>query len=178
LKAVSLIPKDFYLSQRSRARAWRSGPWLDAALRIVYFGLTAMFEVTRRSIDPRALELAVSSEARGGLVTFLGVVRERAGDGRAVTGLSYEAYDEMAVAEFEGIAAEARERFGDVGLAIVHRVGDLQVGEIAVAVVASSPHRGAAFDACEYAIDELKRRAPIWKREHYVDGNVAWIHNE
>lgn len=136
-----------------------------------------MFEITRGSIDPRALEAAVSSEAHGGVVTFLGLVRERAGDGRAVTGLSYEVYDDMAVAEFKKIAAESRERFGEVTLAIVHRAGDLDVGEIAVAVVAAAAHRGAAFDACEYTIDELKKRAPIWKKERYVDGEAAWIRN-
>lgn len=136
-----------------------------------------MFEITRETIDPRAVESAVWSEARGGVVTFLGIVRERAGDGRSVSGLSYEAHGEMAVAEFEIIAGEARQRFGNVDLAIVHRVGDLQIGEIAVAVATSSEHRAAAFDACEYAIDELKKRAPIWKKEHYLDGNATWIQN-
>jgi sulfur-carrier protein adenylyltransferase/sulfurtransferase len=137
-----------------------------------------MFAVTRQPIDPRTVEASVQRDGHGGIVTFLGVVRERASDGRKVNGLSYEAYEEMATIEFERIATEARERFGVVELAIVHRVGDLRIGEIAVAVSAASAHRGVAFEACEYAIDELKRRAPIWKKEHYVDGDAAWIRNE
>lgn len=107
-------------------------------------------------------------------MTFLGVVRERADDGRAVTGLSYEAFEPMAIRTFETIAGEARERFGDVRLAIVHRVGDLVIGDVAVAVVAAAVHREAAFAACSYAIDELKQRAPIWKKEHYADGVSEW----
>jgi sulfur-carrier protein adenylyltransferase/sulfurtransferase len=134
-----------------------------------------MFAITRDAIDPRAVEASVQGDAQGGVVTFLGIVRQRASDGREVSGLSYEAYDEMAVAEFERLAKEVRDRYGAVELAIVHRVGDLRIGDIAVAVVAASAHRAAAFDACEYAIDELKQRAPIWKKEHYVEGDAAWI---
>jgi sulfur-carrier protein adenylyltransferase/sulfurtransferase len=134
-----------------------------------------MFAITRNAIDPRAVEASVLGETQGGVVTFLGIVRERDSNGREVSGLSYEAYDEMAVAEFERLAKEVRERYGAVELAIVHRVGELRVGDIAVAVVAASAHRAAAFDACEYAIDELKQRAPIWKKEHYVEGDAAWI---
>ncbi len=137
-----------------------------------------MFAITRDVIDPRAVEASVLGSAQGGIVTFLGIVRERASDGRKVSGLSYEAYDEMAVAEFQRLAEEVRHRYGAVELAIVHRVGELSVGEIAVVVVAASAHRGAAFDACEYAIDELKQRAPIWKKERYVAGDAAWIRAE
>ena len=82
----------------------------------------------------------------------------------------------MALREFEIIASEARERFGDVRMAIVHRVGEVRVGEISVAVLASAAHRGAAFDACRYAIDEVKSRAPIWKRERYADGSARMEH--
>ncbi|MGC1381240.1 MAG: molybdenum cofactor biosynthesis protein MoaE [Candidatus Baltobacteraceae bacterium] len=135
-----------------------------------------MFAIQREPIDARALERAVRA-GDGGVVTFLGVVRDRSDDGRTVRGLSYEAFEPMAVAEFEAIDGEARERFGPVRLAIVHRVGELAVGEIAVAVLAAAPHRGAAFDACEYAIDQLKRRAPIWKKEHYADGSDVWRAN-
>ena len=105
------------------------------------------------------------------------MVRPNADDGRPVEGLFYEAFEPMAVAEFERIAGEARARFGDVRLAIVHRVGDLAVGEIAVAVVAAAAHRGAAFDACRYAVDELKSRAAIWKRERYAGGPAGWKAN-
>jgi molybdopterin synthase catalytic subunit len=136
-----------------------------------------VFAIVREPIEPAALEAAVRGPAYGGVASFLGVVRERADDGRAVDGLEYEAYDAMAVAEFEAIASEARSRFGDVTLAIVHRTGRLAIGEIAVAVVAASVHRAAAFDACEYAIDEVKSRAPIWKKERYVDGEERWKSN-
>lgn len=133
-----------------------------------------MFAIVRDPIDLRELERIVRP-GDGGVATFLGVVRETAGDGRPVTGLFYEAFDAMAVHEFETIAGEARERLGDVKLAIVHRVGELRVGEISVAVVAVAAHRAAAFDACRYAIDQLKSRAAIWKQERYADGNAAWI---
>jgi molybdopterin synthase catalytic subunit len=123
------------------------------------------------------LTAAVRDDVFGAVVSFLGIVRERADDGRLVHGLEYEAYDAMALAEFETIAGEAYQRFGDVRLAIVHRTGYLKVGEIAVAVVVGSPHRGAAFDACEYAIDEVKSRAPIWKKELYADGDERWKSN-
>lgn len=136
-----------------------------------------MHAITREAIDPRALEAAVRTDACGGIVTFLGVVRERANDGREVTGLEYEAHEKMAIAEFETIEREVAGRFPGVRLGVIHRVGALNVGEIAVAVVAASPHRGEAFDACEYAIDELKARAPIWKKERYADGSGEWIEN-
>ena len=118
------------------------------------------------------------SDACGGIVTFLGVVRDNAPDGRGVTGLSYEAHEAMAVAEFETIVRDAVAQHGDVRVAILHRVGELKVGEVAVAVSVASAHRAAAFDACEFAIDALKRRAPIWKKEHYVDGTAEWVANE
>ncbi len=104
-------------------------------------------------------------------------MRDRADDGRSVRGLVYEAFEPMAVAEFEAIAREANDRFGGARLAIVHRVGGLSVGEISVAVLAAAAHRGAAFDACEYAIDQIKERAPIWKKELYADGYDRWRAN-
>lgn len=138
-----------------------------------------MFRLTSERIDVAELERSVRTDACGGIVTFAGVVRERSDDDRPVTGLSYEAHEAMAVEEFERIASEARERFGPCEIAVVHRTGELRIGEVAVAVVAASPHRGAAFDACEYVIDELKQRAPIWKKEHYADGgDSVWKQNE
>lgn len=134
--------------------------------------MTEVFSITTESIEPRALEEIVRT-GDGGVVTFLGVVRDEA-NGRRVSGLSYEAFEPMAVREFEAIAREARDRFGDVRIAIVHRIGELSAGEISVAVLASAAHRGTAFDACRYAIDELKRRAPIWKKERYADGGSEW----
>lgn len=135
-----------------------------------------MLRITRDPIEPRALE-AIVRTGDGGVVRFLGVVRTRADDGRPVTGLSYETFEPMALSVFEAIAAEARDSFGDVALAIVHRIGELGIGEISVAVLASAEHRGSAFDACRYAIDQLKERAPIWKKENYADGTAGWKAN-
>ena len=137
-----------------------------------------MFEVTRDVIDPASVARAVASPVNGGIVTFLGVVRNNAHDGREVTGLAYEAHEAMAVHEFRRIAEEAANAHKGVALTIVHRVGDLAVGEVAVVVCAAAPHRAEAFAAAQYAIDELKRRAPIWKKERYVDGDSEWIANE
>lgn len=128
--------------------------------------------IVRGPVDVRELD-ETTGAGYGGVVRFLGIVRD-ASEGRAITGLSYEAYDTMAVAVFDAIAKEARERFGDVRLTIVHATGELKVGDVAVAVIAAAPHRAAAFDACRYAIDELKQRAPIWKQERYADGESRW----
>ena len=136
-----------------------------------------MFAIVRDPIDVAAIANAVRTDASGAVITFAGVVRESSDDDRPVTGLSYEAHDTMAVAEFERIAEEARRRFGACEIAIAHRTGELHVGEVSVVVAVAAPHRGAAFDACEYAIDELKRRAPIWKKEHYARGDSEWRTN-
>jgi len=135
------------------------------------------FAVSADPIDASAVEDLVRDDERGGLVTFSGIVRERADDGRAVTGLSYEAHADMAIAAFETIANEARERFGTCAIAIHHRIGDVKIGEIAVVVAVASVHRAVAFEACRYAIDSLKERAPIWKKEAYADGTAEWREN-
>ena len=129
-------------------------------------------------LDAPALVSAVRTDAHGGVVTFLGTTRETSPDDpRPVVALEYEAYEPMAVAEMERIADEARARFGPLGIAMVHRTGRVALGEPSVAVVVAAPHRGAAFDACRYAIDALKSRVPVWKREQYRDGGTAWIAN-
>lgn len=134
-----------------------------------------MFSIVEHAIDLQAVS-RVAREGDGGVVTFFGVVRH-CDAGRTVTGLFYEAYAPMAIAEFESIAREARERFGDVALAIVHRIGLVPAGEISVAVCAAAPHRERAFKACEYTIDEVKRRPPIWKKEHYANAEPQWKAN-
>lgn len=136
-----------------------------------------MFRITRDPIDVAALTEAVVRRGYGAVVTFVGRVRDVADDGIGVQGLSYEAHDEMARKTFEAIAERLRERYGDLRIGIVHRTGDLDVEEIAVAVVVAAPHRKAAFAACETAIDELKREAPIWKKERYVGGAASWREN-
>jgi molybdopterin synthase catalytic subunit len=136
-----------------------------------------MFAVVSEPIDVAAIAREVRTDACGAVVTFAGVVRKRSDDDRPVTGLSYEAHENMAAEEFERIAAEARERFGSCAISVVHRIGDLAVGDVSVAVAVAAPHRSAAFAACEYAIHELKRRAPIWKKEHYTRGDSEWKTN-
>lgn len=132
-----------------------------------------VFALTPEPIRPGMLD-GVAGSGDGGVAVFYGVVRGRSQDGRAVEALWYEAHEAMAIREFEAIAAEARGRFGDVRVGIVHRIGEVRVGEISVAVLAAAPHRAPAFDACRYAIDELKRRAAIWKQERRSDGTAEW----
>lgn len=136
------------------------------------------FAVVDTPIDRQALEALVRADTDGALVTFCGIVRERADDGRAVVGLSYEAHVEMAEAEFATIASEARAQFGECSAAIRHRIGDLGVGDVAVVVAVAAVHRAVAFDASRYIIDALKSRAPIWKLERYVDGTGEWREND
>jgi molybdopterin synthase catalytic subunit len=107
---------------------------------------------------------------------FVGTVRDM-NNGRPVTGLDYRAYATMAEAELSAIALEAEARWTPATVVCEHRVGTLGLGDVSVAIVAAHPHRGAAFDACRYVIEELKKRVPIWKREHYADGELEWVEN-
>lgn len=136
-----------------------------------------MIAIVEGAIALDALVDAVRTDACGAVVTFLGVVRATsAGDERPVDGLTYEAYPAMALAEMQTIAHEARTQF-DVDVAIVHRTGALTLGEASVGIAAASAHRGVAFDACEFVIDQLKLRVPVWKKEHYLDGDATWRAN-
>ena len=134
------------------------------------------YAIVESAIDLDALCAEVRSETSGAVVTFAGYVRARADDGRAVDGLDYEAHAELALAELCAIGDEALARFGAT-VAIAHRLGSLGVGEAAVGVAAAAAHRASAFDACEYAIDELKKRVAVWKRERYRDGAARWREN-
>ncbi|MEJ2516228.1 MAG: molybdenum cofactor biosynthesis protein MoaE [Gammaproteobacteria bacterium] len=133
-----------------------------------------MFRISSESIDAAALRDELADDSCGGFVAFEGWVRNHH-EGRRVTGLEYEAYDALAVSEGKKIIAEARERFGASRVACVHRVGSLGLGEMAVWVGASAPHRDEAFAACRYVIDEVKLRVPVWKKEHYVEGDSDWV---
>lgn len=135
------------------------------------------YEIVREPLDVRDLIDTVRNDACGAVVAFLGVVRELGDGDQAVDGLSYEAYPEMALSEMRVIGAEASRRFGEARVAIAHRIGDLRLGEASVAVAVAAKHRGVAFDACEYAIDELKTRVPIWKKEHFRSGEARWRPN-
>ncbi|HYM49915.1 MAG TPA: molybdenum cofactor biosynthesis protein MoaE [Candidatus Limnocylindrales bacterium] len=129
--------------------------------------------LSEEPLDPQAIASRVRSDQDGAVVVFQGVVRDVA-RGRTVRALVYEAYGAMAQRQMEMLAAEAASRFAIGGLAVVHRTGTLQVGEVSVVIAVAAPHRGAAFDACEWLIDELKRTVPIWKKEIYTEGE-AWI---
>ena len=130
--------------------------------------------ITLDAIVPQDVLDLVGHQEDGAVLLFLGVVRNH-NEGRAVGGLRYEAYPEMAEAVLADIAAEAAQRFGTDRIAVVHRVGDLGIGEIAVAVAVSSPHRAESFDGARYVMEELKRRLPVWKHEAYADGDAAWV---
>jgi molybdopterin synthase catalytic subunit len=129
--------------------------------------------LTSEPIELAPLLASVQSPSRGGLSLFLGQVRDHH-EGRSVARLEYSAYGPMAEAECARIVAETEQRW-DVAVALRHRVGSLAIGDMAVAVVVASAHRAAAFDACRHVIEEVKRRVPIWKREHYADGTVTWV---
>lgn len=111
----------------------------------------------------------------GAIVVMSGMVRNQTG-GRPVESLEYQAYQPMALKVFEQIATEIRQKWVDVSRVVIHhRVGHLRVGEISVLVAVGCPHRGEAFEACQYAIDTLKHTAPIWKKEHWSDGSSSWV---
>jgi molybdopterin synthase catalytic subunit len=130
--------------------------------------------LVRRPIDSAALLAEVQRSRNGASVLFVGTVRE-VNDGRAVTGMEYTAYEAMAQRELERIVDEAADRFATEDVVVEHRLGSLDVGEVSVAIVAAHGHRARAFDAARYVIEELKRRVPVWKLEHYVDGTREWI---
>jgi molybdopterin synthase catalytic subunit len=127
-----------------------------------------------RAIDPAALIAEVSDDSCGAASVFLGCVRN-VNEGRAVTGIEYSAYRSMAEREMNSIAREASEQFGVTRLVLEHRLGELGLGEVSVAVVIAHPHRGPSLDATRYVIEQLKRRVPIWKLELYADGTREWV---
>lgn len=131
-------------------------------------------EVTTEPLSERTVAQAVEHPGAGGIALFSGVVRDQTG-GRRVKFLEYEAHVPMAVAKMREIAAAIRERWpATARVALVHRIGRLEIGESSVMIAVSSPHRGPAFEACRFAIDTLKETVPIWKKEHFEDGEV-WV---
>jgi molybdopterin synthase catalytic subunit len=129
--------------------------------------------LSEHPLDVAAVVARVSGPGIGGIVTFLGAVRDHA-RGRVIERLEYEAYAGMAERELDAIAAEAARRWPGVRVAIAHRVGRLEIGELAVVVAAGAAHRAEAFEACRFAIDTLKQRVPIWKKEFATDGEY-WV---
>jgi molybdopterin synthase catalytic subunit len=128
-------------------------------------------------IDTKALVASVAAPESGAVVLFLGTVRAQSPGREGVTHLEYEAYREHVEAKILEIVAEARERWSLNGVAAVHRIGSLEVGETSVGVAVSSAHRVDAFPAARYIIDELKSRAPIWKKEHW-SGGAEWVRED
>jgi molybdopterin synthase catalytic subunit len=125
-------------------------------------------------IDAAQVLARVGGEADGAAILFIGTVRDH-NDGRPVRGVFYEAYEEMATKVLAEVAAEACAKMEGGQLAVVHRTGELAIGELSVAIAVSSPHRAAAYDASRYVIEEIKKRLPVWKHERYVDGDARWL---
>lgn len=125
-------------------------------------------------LDPTALLAEVASTESGASTLFVGTVR-RVNDGKDVTGIDYSAYGAMAEAEMAAIATEAAARFGTERIVVEHRVGTLTLGEASIIIAVSHARRAAAMEAQRYVIEEVKRRVPVWKREHYADGTREWV---
>jgi molybdopterin synthase catalytic subunit len=136
-----------------------------------------MFAISDDSIGVDELRAQVMNPGSGGVCVFEGWVRNE-NDGRTVQRLEYEVYAPLAIKEGEKVIAEAKQRSPFLAASCVHRSGLLEIGDCAVWVGVSAPHRDEAFKACRYIIDEIKVRLPIWKKEHYVDGNSGWVNCE
>jgi molybdopterin synthase catalytic subunit len=130
--------------------------------------------ITSDPITPAAVLQEVGSAGDGAAVLFLGTVRQQS-EGRAVTGMRYEAYAEMAASVLLQITQEAAAQAGTDRIAVVHRTGELGIGDVSVAIAVSSPHRGEAFEASRYIIEQIKVRLPVWKHEHYASGPSVWV---
>ena len=137
---------------------------------------TPYVRITRDRIDVSAMLEQLKQPEDGAAVVFEGIVRNHS-RGRRTLFLEYEAYEEMALKQLEGLAREARARFEISNAAIIHRLGHLEIGETSVLIVVASAHRAAAFEACRWLIDTLKKTVPIWKKEHFADGAV-WADGE
>ena len=131
-------------------------------------------DVTSDPIEPAVVLERVGTPEDGAVALFLGIVRN-SNDGRPVSGMEYEGYGDMAREQLAAIVREAAGRANSDRVAVVHRLGELEVGEVSVAIAVSSPHRAEAFDAARYVIEEIKTRLPIWKRERYLDREAEWL---
>lgn len=136
-----------------------------------------MIEITASTIDTHELQRSLENPAAGGYCAFEGWVRNE-NEGHRVRQLEYEAYEPLAIAEGEKVLAEARARFGILAARCVHRTGLLDIGDCAVWIGVAAGHRDEAFRACRYIIDEIKVRLPIWKKEHYANGDSGWVNCE
>lgn len=135
---------------------------------------TRQFNISTTTVDIAAIREQMADEECGAYVQFEGWIRNL-NEGRGVKRLEYEAYETLAVREGQRIIDEAVEKFGLTQAICVHRTGLLELGDCAVIAAATSPHRDEAFKGCRYIIDEVKTRLPIWKKEHYADGESEWV---
>ncbi len=135
------------------------------------------FAFSSSALTPEQYRAALQDPAAGGYASFEGWVRNH-NEGLEVRRLEYEAFEALAIKEGQVIVNEAIERFGVIKAACIHRVGSLEIGDLAVWVGVSSRHRGEAFEACRYIIDEVKHRVPIWKKEYYINGDSGWVNCE
>ncbi len=133
-----------------------------------------IYKIVEQPLSPDAVAASVGDPAAGGVVIFSGIVRNEK-DGRPVKYLEYEAHAAMAEAKMREIGAAVRRRWPSVkAVTMLHRIGRLEIGESSVLIAVSAAHRQEAFEACQYAIDTLKQRVPVWKKEHFEDGEV-WV---
>jgi molybdopterin synthase catalytic subunit len=136
--------------------------------------MTIDARLVREPIDAAALLARVSRPSNGAVLLFIGVVRD-VNDGRAVSGIEYSAYEPMAARELGDITREAAQRFGVTDIAVEHRLGELALEDASVGIAVAHPHRAPAYEASRWILEEVKRRVPIWKREHYADGTREWV---
>ena len=134
-----------------------------------------VWDVETNPLDAQAALNFVADDANGAADLFLGAVRNH-NQGREVEGVSYDVYEKLAINNFREICEEAVEKWGPrLKLYIVHGKGRLDIGGLSIVIAAGSPHRKEAFEACRYVIEEIKHRSPVWKQEHYVDGDSDWV---
>jgi molybdopterin synthase catalytic subunit len=133
-----------------------------------------MFKVTTEPLSVQEISDLVKRSTDGAVVTFDGIVRDNFG-GRTVCFLEYEAYAEMAEKKMAEIGEEVRQKFPVGEIAMVHRLGRLEIGESSIVIAVAAPHRHAAFEACAYAIDRVKEEVPVWKKEFFADGSAHWV---
>lgn len=136
-----------------------------------------LIAVSPDPVDPSTVVAAVSAPEAGAVVLFVGTVRDHSPGRTGVTHLEYESYDEQVVDKIAEVVTEVRDRWPVRKVAVIHRVGELGVGEISIAVAVSAPHRADAFESGRYLIDEVKARAPIWKKEHWP-GGAEWVRED
>jgi len=134
-----------------------------------------MIQLTHEPLDHAALLQSVSSHQAGAALLFLGTVREFTA-GQQTLQLNYTAYESMALGQLEQLQQDALQQFPVTAVGIQHRLGELALGDVSVAIAVSSPHRADAYECSRWLIDTLKQRIPIWKQEHYADGRVEWQH--